>query len=202
VPKVSRQYRDARRAEILAAARRCFVRDGFHGTSMQDLLAEVGLSSGAVYRYFPGKQDMIIAIAEENLAEVAGEVRRLTAAEPAVGIGELLARIFAVIKARHEEDGFAAIALLVWAESLRDPALAERIKSTLAEVTAELADVVRERQESGALPGEIPTGQLTRAILASVPGYILELAALGPTVVEGLPDAVRALWPDRQRSAP
>ncbi|MET8615242.1 TetR/AcrR family transcriptional regulator [Streptomyces misionensis] len=196
MPKVSQQYRDARRAEILAAARRCFVRDGFHGTSMQDLLAEVGLSSGAVYRYFPGKQDMIIAIAEENLAEVTVEVRRMTAVKPAAGIGELLARIFQVIKAKHEEDGFAAIALLVWAESLRDPTLAERIKSTLADVTAELADIVRERQESGGLPAEVPAAQLTQVIVASVPGYILQLATLGPAVVEGLPGAVRALWPD------
>ncbi|MGZ0199439.1 TetR/AcrR family transcriptional regulator [Streptomyces sp. RM1] len=196
MPKVSQQYRDARRAEILAAARRCFVRDGFHGTSMQDLLAEVGLSSGAVYRYFPGKQDMIIAIAEENLAEVTGEVRRMTAVKPAAGIGELLARIFQVIKAKHEEDGFAAIALLVWAESLRDPTLAERIKSTLADVTAELADIVRERQESGGLPAGVPAAQLTQVIVASVPGYILQLATLGPAVVEGLPGAVRALWPD------
>jgi AcrR family transcriptional regulator len=196
MPKVSQQYRDARRAEILAAARRCFVRDGFHGTSMQDLLTEVGLSSGAVYRYFPGKQDMIIAIAEENLAQVAGEVRRLTAAEPAVSIGELLARIIEMIKAKHEEDGFAAIALLVWAESLRDPTLAERIKGTLADVTADLADIVQARQESGDLPAEISVGQLTQVIVASVPGYLLQLATLGPAAVAGVPDAVRALWSD------
>jgi AcrR family transcriptional regulator len=196
MPKVSQQYREARRAEILAAARRCFVRDGFHGTSMQDLLTEVGLSSGAVYRYFPGKQDMIIAIAEENLAEVTGEVRRMAAAEPAVSIGDLLARILEMIRAKHEEDGFAAIALLVWAESLRDPTLAERIRGTLADVATDLADIVRERQESGGLPAEVPVGQLTQVIVANVPGYILQLATLGPTAVAGVPDAVRALWPD------
>lgn len=196
MPKVSQEYRDARRAEILAAARRCFVRDGFHGTSMQDLLAEVGLSSGAVYRYFPGKRDMILAIAEDNLAEVTGEVRRMAAAETAVSIGELLARIFQVIKARHEEDGFAAIALLVWAESLRDPTLAERIKEALIDVAAELAIIVRKRQESGALPADALADQLTQVIVATVPGYILQLATLGPAAVQGLPDAVRTLWPE------
>ena len=33
MPKVSQQHRDARREQILAAARRCFLRDGFHATS-------------------------------------------------------------------------------------------------------------------------------------------------------------------------
>ncbi|SEN92880.1 TetR/AcrR family transcriptional regulator [Actinacidiphila rubida] len=196
MPRVSQEYRDARRAQILAGARRCFVRDGFHGTSMQDLLTEVGLSSGAVYRYFPGKRDMIVAIAEENLAEVAAEIRRMTGARPQVGIGEVLAGIFQVIRERHEQDGFATIAVLVWAESLRDPGLAERIRSTLSGVTAELTELVRERQEQGVLPAGVPPEQLTQVIVAAVPGYILQLATLGPVVVEGLPGAVRALWPD------
>jgi Bacterial regulatory proteins, tetR family len=43
VPKVSEEYRDARRSQILDAAKRCFLRDGFHETSMQDLFTEVGL---------------------------------------------------------------------------------------------------------------------------------------------------------------
>ncbi len=44
MPKVTQQHMDARREQILDAARRCFLRDGFHSTSMQDLFAEAGLS--------------------------------------------------------------------------------------------------------------------------------------------------------------
>ena len=75
MPKVSAQYRDERRAHILAAARRCFVRDGFHQTSMQDLVREAGMSSGAVYRYFASKDAMIVAIAEENLDQIVAIVQ-------------------------------------------------------------------------------------------------------------------------------
>jgi TetR/AcrR family transcriptional regulator, transcriptional repressor of aconitase len=64
MPKVSQQYRDARREHILNSARRCFMRDGFHATSMQDLVAEAGLSAGAVYRYFASKDEMIVAITQ------------------------------------------------------------------------------------------------------------------------------------------
>ena len=75
MPKVSHEYRAERRAHILAAARRCFVRDGFHGTSMQDLVDEAGVSSGAVYRYFPSKDAVIETIAAENLDQVVNVIR-------------------------------------------------------------------------------------------------------------------------------
>src|SRR4051794_25937658 len=104
MPKVSQEYLDARRTEVLNAARRCFVRSGFHGTTMQDVVTEAGLSTGAVYRYFASKQDMIVAIAEENLSEVVAEVRKLADQRPAVGIGEALADLFGVIKAKHAEN--------------------------------------------------------------------------------------------------
>ncbi|MYW34996.1 helix-turn-helix domain-containing protein [Streptomyces sp. SID2119] len=57
---------------MLDGAARCFARSGFHGTSMQDVLKEVGLSAGAVYRYFPGKEDIIAAITEETFATIRG----------------------------------------------------------------------------------------------------------------------------------
>jgi TetR/AcrR family transcriptional regulator, transcriptional repressor of aconitase len=79
MPKVTQQYRDARRDQILSAARRCFLRDGFHATSMQDLFAEAGLSAGAVYRYFASKEDMIIAIAEENMLDIVDMVHDVAA---------------------------------------------------------------------------------------------------------------------------
>jgi AcrR family transcriptional regulator len=70
MPRRSQEYRDARRQHILDAAKRCFVRNGFHETSMQDLFAEADLSAGAVYGYFASKDDVILAIAEENIHDV------------------------------------------------------------------------------------------------------------------------------------
>ena len=64
VPRVSEAHLAARRQQILDAARTCFLRNGFHQTSMQDVIREAGLSVGAVYRYFPSKNDLITALAE------------------------------------------------------------------------------------------------------------------------------------------
>ena len=49
MPKVSEQHREARRDQIVDAALRCFSRKGFQRTSMADIIAESGLSAGAIY---------------------------------------------------------------------------------------------------------------------------------------------------------
>src|SRR5437764_12069088 len=74
--RVNVQQQSDRRAEILAAAQRCFVRSGFHGASMQDICSEAGMSPGNLYRCFPSKEELIAAIAERDRAEVAQDFAR------------------------------------------------------------------------------------------------------------------------------
>lgn len=52
-----------RKSQILAAARACFIENGIHQTSMQQICARGEISPGALYRYFPSKQSIIEAIA-------------------------------------------------------------------------------------------------------------------------------------------
>lgn len=73
--RVSQEHLDARRRQILDGAALCFARNGFHATSMQDVLKEVDLSAGAVYRYFSGKEELIAAIVTEVLQEVGDAFR-------------------------------------------------------------------------------------------------------------------------------
>ena len=54
------------RDRILAAALRCFAAKGFHGTSMQEVCAQADMSPGALYHYFPSKDAIIAAIAEQE----------------------------------------------------------------------------------------------------------------------------------------
>jgi AcrR family transcriptional regulator len=68
MPRVSERHAAARRGQILAAALRCFERDGFQRTTMQDIFRESGLSPGAVYTYFFGKDQIVREVAAEVLA--------------------------------------------------------------------------------------------------------------------------------------
>ena len=193
MPKVSQQHRDARREQILAAARRCFLRDGFHATSMQDLFAEAGLSSGAVYSYFASKDDVIVAIAEENLREVTAMIRAVATQRLTRPVGAVLADILEMLRAKDAREGFAKLTVIVWSEALRNPLLTARFTAVVTQVRANLVEVIN--QSRGNLPGDVPADVLATTLLSLVPGYLVQLALQGPDAVDGVPDAVRALWP-------
>lgn len=162
---------------------------------MQDLFAESGLSSGAVYRYFPGKQAMIAAIAGENLRDVTALIHALATNRPGAGLGTVLAEVLEVVRDKHAQSELGAITVLVWSEALRTPALAKQFDAMFGQLRAELAELVREHQARDVLPREASAGALTALLAAIIPGFILQLAIFGDKAVAGVPDAARALWP-------
>ncbi|MDX1935268.1 MAG: TetR/AcrR family transcriptional regulator [Capsulimonadales bacterium] len=63
---------EERRAQILKAAAACFGRRGFHLTSMAEVCAEANISPGSVYRYFRSKEEIIIALSEQEREQIEG----------------------------------------------------------------------------------------------------------------------------------
>lgn len=53
---------DERKKLIVDTAKNCFGQHGFHGTSMSELLIQTGLGAGQLYRYFPGKDILILEV--------------------------------------------------------------------------------------------------------------------------------------------
>jgi AcrR family transcriptional regulator len=199
MPKVTPQYRAERRAQVLAAARSCFIRNGFHAASMQDLVEEAGMSSGAVYRYFPSKGAVIEAIATENLAQVVAVIGQSIdeGASPSAAI----ATVLEVVTSRHAEDGFAAIALLVWSEALRNPALAAHLRDATASAFAMLtagaeprsADAVNAGKPASDEPGALDSETMADLLLCVLPGYLMRLALGGPKAIEHVPRAIETV---------
>ncbi|MEU0820080.1 TetR/AcrR family transcriptional regulator [Streptomyces mirabilis] len=196
MPKVTQQHMDARREQILDAARRCFLRDGFHSTSMQDLFTEAGLSSGAVYRHFNSKDEMILAIAEENMRDVLDITLAVATNRQGQSMGAVLAELLDVIRAKSVEgQDVAGLAVLVWGEAMRNRSLARKLDHLLGRIRVNLITLVRDHQESGVLPANATAEAIASTMLSILPGYILQVALLNPAVVAEVPDAVRALWP-------
>ena len=77
-----RRYKETRR-EILRAARRVVARSGASDCSVRDIAEVVGFSAPALYRHFPGgKDEILVALARENLAFLGRHLRRVPADLP------------------------------------------------------------------------------------------------------------------------
>jgi len=119
MPKVSDAHLAARRRQILDAAAACFARDGFHRTSMQDIVTESGISAGLVYRYFTGKDDVIAAI----VTEWHDQRQIFATGTAAERTGAYLGYLRAV-----GDPGEAArlrLGVQIWAEAVRNPRIRE-----------------------------------------------------------------------------
>ena len=179
MPRVSQAHLDARRRQILDAARRCFVRNGFHATSMQDVLGEADLSAGAVYRYFRSKDEIIAAIAAEVVDEVAGALDGAFDPDDPPPLDEVLGAAFLAIRRVDAELGVARLALQVWGEAVRSPALAEILRAVIARVQGSLARLVAVYQDRGLMAADAPPDQVARVLIGLLPGFVVQHALLG-----------------------
>jgi AcrR family transcriptional regulator len=66
VPKLSDAEKLQRRERILEGARRCFARYGYEGATVVRLEEEIGLSRGAIFNWFPSKQELFLALAARD----------------------------------------------------------------------------------------------------------------------------------------
>lgn len=76
--------REERRATIIEAAKSVFSRDGLDKASMRTIASEAGCTTGAIYPYFQGKEEIYGAVLAESLALLQAHVRKaaMAAAEP------------------------------------------------------------------------------------------------------------------------
>lgn len=198
--RVSQEHLDARRRQILDGAARCFARDGFHGTSMQDVLKEVGLSAGAVYRYFSGKEDLIAAIAGEAVGGVRQAFERASQVSPPPTPDVLIGRVVRALFGGGADGGrgldaraFAGLIVQVWSESLRSERVAATLDEAYRGLWAAWSELVRAYRESGVLATDVPDEHVARTLIATAQGFIAQLAMFGDAGPEVLENGLRGL---------
>jgi AcrR family transcriptional regulator len=99
--------RGATRASILEAARRVAARDGARDLSLRGVAAEAGFAPAALYGYFDGKDELLLALAAEDLGSLARAMRM--AAGPAGGQGRLAAAAGAALSLLQHTETMAAV---------------------------------------------------------------------------------------------
>lgn len=146
---------------------------------MQDVLAEAGLSAGAVYRYFRGKEEIIAAIAGEAVSEVAGAVDSAFDADDPPPLDEVLGSAFLAIRRIDADQGLARLALQVWGEAVRSPALNEILRGEVRRVRSSLTRLVQAYQARGLMAADTPPEQVAQVLIGLLPGFVFQHALIG-----------------------
>ena len=120
MPKVSDEYREAKKREIAEAALRAFHRKGFQATSMADIIAESGASAGAIYGSYRSKAEIVLAVASTLVTDglLAGE--EFLQSDPLPSPGEVVGIMMRSVIASLDNTN---VLVQLWGEAVTDPEL-------------------------------------------------------------------------------
>src|SRR5438128_3614157 len=90
----------AKPQQIIDAAIRVFARTGYYNSRVSDIAREAGIASGTIYLYFPTKDEILVTLFREKMAQWVALVRREIATERGAEakIRKLVALHFAVLE--------------------------------------------------------------------------------------------------------
>ena|SRR5258708_2557219 len=171
MPRLSPRTRDARRRQILGAAQRCFTRNGFQATSMQDIFAEAGLSAGSVYSHFIGKDQIITAIAEDVIDKITSTVDAALPSGEQPSPDEALEAVLTTL----QQADIAPIAIIIWGEAIRNPALSQRLSALSRHLADHFTTLVRISQARGTIDPGTPAEHTAQVLTALGPAFLHQL---------------------------
>lgn len=172
--RLTRQERSEQiRAELVEAARGVFAERGFHGASLEDISLAAGVTTGAVYSRFGGKDALFLAVLDEHIERRLRAY--LDAAEEAPDFESACREIGrAAVLAGRLEPGWTPLLMEFWMHAARR----DDLRAAVLERHERQLDVVAERLEEiaardGVTPRR-PVPEIVRAITALARGLGLE----------------------------
>ena len=147
-PRPPRMARDERRVQVLSVARELFAQDGYHHVSMDDIADRAEVSKPVLYRHFPSKLDLSLAVVEESGAQLLRAVE--AALEPVehgpVHPGDGRPVVHALVRAYFEfvESAGESFSLLFESDVTRDATVRARVLQASDEAARGIARVLAE----------------------------------------------------------
>ena len=141
MPKLSDEQKETRRRQIVEAAWRCIDRKGVAATSMDEIIAECGMSAGAVYLYFPGKDALVAAAMTASFVALSAELAPLLGRAQNLTAEAFLTEAAALIERFSKREGYdlRRVAIHGWSQALIDPELQAIQRDFYATIEAALA---------------------------------------------------------------
>lgn len=183
-PKPKARVRPTRaqtRARLLRAAGEVFAERGYDRASLDDVAAGAGLTKGAVYSNFAGKDELFYALMRERIGErldlVAEAVdRQATVGDITRDAGDALAKLISAQADWH------LLFIEFWSRAVRDPNLRREFARERRSARGLIERVLQERADEAEIELPAPVQQLAVAVLALSNGIAIEHLADPDTV--------------------
>jgi TetR/AcrR family transcriptional regulator, transcriptional repressor of aconitase len=178
MPRISAEREEATRRRILKAARHVFVEKGFHRASIDDVVAACGLSVGAIYTYFPNKEELIRA----SILAANKEESEAILADTQAG-GSMWERFDRAIggwwRYTIEAPGAPAFLAEAWGEASRSPVVREFMALRYERGLTVIAIMLRDCVGRGELAADLDVDALARTLGALLDGMVIEHVTTG-----------------------
>lgn len=140
------------RTRILEVARGHLIRDGAAALSLRKVIAEVGMVSSAIYRYFPNRDALLTALIVEGYRDLATELAGVATPDPGSRFRELCARLIEWSRAHPQ------VFALIYGTPVSGYAAPADTIEPAAVVVAPFLGAVAEGASGGALEPPAPVG--------------------------------------------
>jgi AcrR family transcriptional regulator len=171
---------------LLEAARKVFVRRGYHAATVDQVASAAGLTKGAVYARFDGKADMMLALLEQRVEERTAQMKSAARnVRPHAAVAAALTRQWAEL-ARSEEE-WSLLVLEFRVHAARDRALNARFRAINAKLREAIAEVIAQ-----SVPKEQSPEDLARVAMALTDGFALDRTVDGNASLESLYETAAA----------
>jgi AcrR family transcriptional regulator len=142
---------------------------------MDEIIAETGMSSSSVYRYFAGKDDLIASAAEESLTVTKSVLDELKERHPVPGPRQTLIAITEALRRQINQPGYdlSKITVNAWAEALRQPQLRQRANRFYGETHKTLGDLARRWQSEGLVDSGGDPTSIADLFIVLMPGMLV-----------------------------
>jgi AcrR family transcriptional regulator len=200
MPRITEERREARREQILDAARACLLEHGLEAVSMEMIIARSGLSTGAVYRYFKGKDEIIGAAVTASATEI-GTVFAPILASPASGLPSQLVEKLLAAWVSYSLSGVGAaadvdrmpVALHGWSYAQTDPELKAALRANLLGFRARCVPLIKRWQAEGAVDPSADPDAVAQLMLSISLGFVAQRSLTDDADVQAHADALAAL---------
>jgi len=182
MPRVSAEHEQGVRDRIVSAALRVFGELGYHDATIQDVVRESGLSVGAIYTYFRGKDDLFLATCDLGLGRGFGELASRLARGRTVADKLAIAVSFYFDAADGDaaNPGNANFLVQAWGRAEAEPAVREMLARRRLQLVAAATLLADEGVVRGELPRWTDVKALARACTVLLDGFLLVRAEAGP----------------------